>query len=69
MSCLRQRRFALQLALFDAIERERLARRGDVVFHERRFADLLVRRDREALQQARIAFAAEQHERVDARRR
>jgi hypothetical protein len=64
---LRERRFALQLALFDAIERVGLARRGDVVFHERRFVDLLVRRHREALQQARVPFAAEQHQRIQRR--
>ena len=39
----RQRRLAGQLALLDAIERERRARRLDVVLDVRRFADLLVR--------------------------
>ncbi len=61
----RQRGFAAQLALFDAVERERVARRRDVVFHERCLAHLLVRGHREALQQARVAFTAEQHDDVD----
>ena len=61
-----ERRLARQLALFDAIEREGGARSGDVVFHERRFALLLVRRDGESLQRRGVALAGEHRDRVNA---
>ena len=48
-----QRRVARHLALLDAVEREGLARGGDVVLDVRRLARLLVRRDDEALHQRR----------------
>ncbi len=47
----REQRIAGQLLRLDAVERERAARRVDVVLDERRLARLLVRRDDEALQQ------------------
>jgi hypothetical protein len=56
---------AAQLALLDLVECVGLARRGDVVFHERRFADLLVGRHDETLQHARIAFAAEEDDGIE----
>ncbi len=52
-------------ACFDSVERERPARRGDVVLDERRLAHLLVRRDREPLHHAAVALAADRDERVE----
>ena len=56
---------AAQLALLDQVEGKRVARRGDVVFHEGRLAHLLVGGHDETLQHARVAFAAEQDDGVE----
>ena len=60
-----QQRVARQLALLDVVERERLARGGDVVLDVRRLARLLVRRDDEALHQRRARRPADGHDDVE----
>ena len=71
-----RRRVALEVAprqpcisrerpLLHAIEPERVARRADVVHDVRRFPHLLVRRDDEALDDARIDAAANRHDDVE----
>ena len=65
----RQRTFARQFALLDLVQREGLARGGDVVFDERCLADLFVRRDREALEHRGVAFATEHRQNIERRAR
>ena len=69
MSCAGQRRVAGELALLDLVEREGLARGGDVVLDERRLARLLVGRDDEALDDGGVGLAAERGRRRRAPRR
>ena len=58
----RQRGVPRELALLDPLERERVARGGDVVDDERRLARLLVRRHDEALQAGGVDGAADRHQ-------
>ena len=64
----RERGVAGEGVLLDVVESEGAARRLDVVLDERRLANLLVRRDDEALEQRRVSFAADVHDQIEGNR-